>query len=512
MNTSWSARPNHLPNIPESSLQQEQELKRSIAALEQQMEAYSQNNPQYQSLLNEISIKENDLNLLIQSFEEDYEDYYRLKYDTELVDVEALKKSLPDSTVLVEYFAGEKNWFIFVISRENIVVKEIPRNKELLLEYARLLPETKAWMTGWDNDQKGQFIDLSYQVYQQLIQPVEELLTKYVLVVPDGEVYYLPIDALLYEAADASTPVSKLPFLVNKMAVAQSFSAKNWLRKATQSNTSASFQRNLLGFAPDFEPLDPSVISPDEQSLLTLPFFQNRPESDLEEDWPTLGDAHEELRKIKELLGGLIYPEGESHGLLGRFIAEASNFRFIHLATHGIFNPQNSNYSYLAFTPVNDTIDNERLYLADLFGLNLNAEMIVLSACQTQVGEWLPGEGLASLAQGFSYAGAKSIVATLWSVQNKSNADLMKAYYEFLADGHNKASALQQAKIQLHQMGTSTGAPYFWAAPVVIGDISPIKTAGFLQRYMMPLLAVLVLSGSLIWLFMRERKRKEMRV
>ena len=499
----------YFAKIPNASLQKEQDLKRNIALLEQKLAGYTLDDTEYQSLLNEISIQENELNLLIKSFEKDYPDYYRLKYDTEQIDVEALQNSLPDSTLLIEYFAGEENWFIFGLTRREIIVKEVPRDRDPLLAYARLLTETKNWITNWDNQQKRDFLNLGNEVYQQLIQPVEHMLTKYVLVIPDGEVYYLPIDALLYEKADPQTPVSKLPFLLNNIAVAQSFSAKHWLKISNSQNTSATFQRNLLGFAPDFSPLTPAEVAIVERQFLNLPFFQNRPEPESMEELIPLVETQDELEKVRDLLGGMIYPDGESNGLLGRFIAEASKYRFIHLATHGIFNPINSRYSYLAFTPVADTIDNERLYLADLFGLDLNAEMIVLSACQTQVGEWLPGEGLASLAQGFSYAGARSIVATLWSVQNKSNAELMKAYYEFLSNGHNKASALQQAKLRLHEAGTSTGAPYFWAAPVVIGDISPIKTSSYLQRYILPLIGVLVLLGLVIWLIMRARKRQK---
>jgi len=132
-------------------------------------------------------------------------------------------------------------------------------------------------------------------------------------------------------------------------------------------------------------------------------------------------------------------------------------------------------YCYLAFTQTSDTLD-RKLYVRDLYNLKLNADMVVLSACETGLGELQQGEGILSLARGFAYAGAKSIISSLWSVNDKSTADIMTSFYSHLKEGKTKDDALRRAKLDYLSQNPNA-QPFYWAAFTAVGDMKPIKRA-----------------------------------
>ena len=131
-------------------------------------------------------------------------------------------------------------------------------------------------------------------------------------------------------------------------------------------------------------------------------------------------------------------------------------------------------YSFLAFYELKDSIENEWLYNRELYDLELNADMVVLSACETGIGELQQGEGIISLARGFSYAGAKSIITSLWTVDDEEAPILMNSFYQYLDDGLSKDAALRQAKLDYIQ-NSPKPHPYFWASFIPIGDMQPIS-------------------------------------
>lgn len=494
-------------DIPQEALDHENQLKREIAIFEQQRDQMEEADESYKEVLEEILEKKRELAALIEEFGRKYPDYYRIKYDTELVNVAEIQAQLGDSTLMIEYFAGDNKWFAFALSKNHIELREISPMKDEIQEYAALLPHTEYWINEVPAEQKKLFDCLGNQLFGELIGELwDKDKWKYSIIIPDREIYYLPIDALLTQKPKENLPVSLYPFLLKEMAASYDFSAKLWLKGVNRKSSAGWFQKGFLAFAPDFTPLAKQDLSAEEQKLMSLDFFKGRSEPDSSADLIPLLASKDEIQRIQELLGGEIFPTGGKKGLLGRFIKEAPGYRFIHLGTHGIFNKYNSKYSYLAFQPVEDNIDNERLYLSDLYNLNLDAELVVLSACETQAGELLPGEGIASLAQGFTYAGAKSIVATLWSVQNASNAELMKRFYQNLIEGDNKALALQKAKISMNREGSSYGPPFYWAAPTVIGSTAPINPPSPILRYL--LLSISLLMACSIGLVLINRNKK----
>jgi CHAT domain-containing protein len=125
----------------------------------------------------------------------------------------------------------------------------------------------------------------------------------------------------------------------------------------------------------------------------------------------------------------------------------------------------------------NDTEDGF-LQAREIFRLELDSDLVVLSACQTARGQILAGEGVQGLAQAFFHAGARSVVASLWNVNDERTATFMEAFYRHLADGQSKASALRAAKLDLLRDG-STSAPRYWAPFILIGEAdAPVTISG----------------------------------
>ena len=132
--------------------------------------------------------------------------------------------------------------------------------------------------------------------------------------------------------------------------------------------------------------------------------------------------------------------------------------------------------SKLVFYQDKDTIEDGMLNAYELFGMDLNAGLAVLSACNTGTGKLMKGEGMMNLARGFIYAGVPGIVMTMWSVDDQSSAEIVESFYKYLDKGLSKDEALRQAKLDLLAQGDPLKSyPYYWAAYVTIGDYSPMK-------------------------------------
>ena len=147
-------------------------------------------------------------------------------------------------------------------------------------------------------------------------------------------------------------------------------------------------------------------------------------------------------------------------------------YRIVHFATHSLLNNANPELSGVVLSLVDRAgrPQNGFLRLYDIYNLRLNADLVVLSACQTALGEEIKGEGLVGLTRGFLYAGAPRVVATLWKVDDRATSEAMKRFYEgILARGQRPAAALRDAQVAMWK-AKGWEAPYYWAAFTLQGE------------------------------------------
>src|SRR6185503_1848503 len=151
---------------------------------------------------------------------------------------------------------------------------------------------------------------------------------------------------------------------------------------------------------------------------------------------------------------------------------QLSQYRIIHFATHGLLNSEHPELSGLVFSLVDrqGKPQNGFLRLHEVYNLNLPAELVVLSACQTGLGKDVKGEGLVGLTRGFMYAGAARVMASLWQVDDLATAELMKLFYaNMLGDGMRPAAALRDAQVEMWKQ-KQWRAPYYWAGFTLQGE------------------------------------------
>jgi CHAT domain-containing protein len=149
-----------------------------------------------------------------------------------------------------------------------------------------------------------------------------------------------------------------------------------------------------------------------------------------------------------------------------------SQYQIVHLATHGILDSVNPELSGVVLSLFNGQGNPQDgfLRLHDIFNLNLPAELVVLSACQTGLGKQVSGEGLVGLTRGFMYAGARRVVVSLWSVNDVATSEVMAKFYQkMLSQGKNPILALREAQLEMFNSG-QWQSPYYWAAFTVQGD------------------------------------------
>jgi CHAT domain-containing protein len=152
--------------------------------------------------------------------------------------------------------------------------------------------------------------------------------------------------------------------------------------------------------------------------------------------------------------------------------AELSQYRYLHFATHGLLDSERPGLSALALSLVNEQGEPQDGFLRahEIYNLNLPAELVVLSACQTGLGKEIKGEGLVGLTRGFMYAGAARVVVSLWSVNDKATSELMTRFYrKMLKDGQRPAAALRAAQVEMRKQ-KQWQAPFYWAAFVLQGE------------------------------------------
>ena len=399
---------------------------------------------------------------LVQKFESSYPDYYAMKYSQNSITISQIQRELNPNECLVEYFVGDSTLFIFGMNPNQFLIKEIPLDfplntwieqfREGIFKYWMAFSKSEALFT----ETKEVYTEKAYQLYEKLILPINEILTNKLIIIPDGNLGLLPFSALLSQPTDPSSDFSSYPYLVKDHTISYDFSATlHWQENKRKKSPPKLF----AGFAPEFRSSEIDAVRDLEATRNAL---------------GTLMFNTEEVKSIESIYGGELFLGQEA--TLEKFKADAKNYRLLHLATHGKSNNRSGEYSFIAFQAMNDSIpEGNYLYVSDLYNIDLAADLVVLSACETGLGEMKRGEGIVGLATGFTFAGAQSILPSLWSVNDRVTADLMVELYNQFQEGLPKDEALAVAQRKMLE-NPNFAAPYYWAAFIPIGNMEPIHT------------------------------------
>ena len=442
--------------LPDSVLAQLKSMDRKISRTEKQLfQAKTKGRKNDISAARDELIQyRRDQKIQMNKIEKYYPQFYQLKYDISVPTVAALQEKLLPEEGVISYYVGNNHLYVLLFDKWSFSVERVPVDFSLS-EKLEIFNQSIIASTGKTAAAKKALQDYhetGYFLYQKLIAPFVRKLPSHLTILPDNILENLSFDALLTALPSPGTPFQQYPFLFNKYTISYQYTINAICQPIVcQKNPPYTF----LAFAPTFPDHQPYSIA------------QLR-------DFGQLTHNAEEVDNIKKIIGsGKVLKN--TAATEENFMKLAPDYQIIHLATHGKVDPEHTEYSYLAFQEIKDSTENELLYIKDIYGLQLNANMVVLSACETANGSLAKGEGIVNLARGFTYAGASSVVPTLWKISDVATAKLMEKFYLELKSGQPKHMAMATAKRHFMKTSSTQSAhPFYWAAFVLIGDVSPV--------------------------------------
>lgn len=414
------------------------------------------------------------------SFDKTYPNYYQLKYNTNTASIEEVQTQiLNKNQALIEYFLADSSLYIFAITKNNYKVEKVAIDSTFHSHFNQFRKQLQSpKLTNQTKDDFNQYTVSAHVLYQYLLAPIAELIKeKDLIIVPDDKLALIPFEALLTSNSQQEIINYKtLPYVLKSHNISYANSATTLLNNSNRVNKKENVGE-VLAFAPMFDNKLVALAEPDTVRSTLGPL-----------GWTE-----------KEISGLATYFKSENYiGIAATervFKEKAEQFKIIHIASHGLVDDQNPMYSKIAFTlDEKDTLNDGYLHTFELYNTQLNAEMAVLSACNTGYGKVQKGEGVMSLGYAFAYAGVPSVVMSHWQVDDKSTYLLMDSFYKYLAEGMNKSTALRKAKLDLLENKNMAYAhPYYWGAFVAYGNNSPIVLKSINVLYIMVISIVIVL-------------------
>ena len=380
--------------------------------------------------------------------------------DLPLATIAEVQQLLPSSeTIFVDYFLGYDHLFVFTITQKHYFLHQIPYPTQLLRQVAELKTEISTNHFEYEPRKAfQQYIQAASQLYHELIEVAVlnqlDFIPKHLILSPDDQLWTIPFEVLLKGAPESEVPnyhPEALSYLFEECSISYVNSATLFVFTGGQTKATATGQK-LAAFAPEFEQFDRSN-NRDGCSLQGL---------------AKLNYNQLEAQKITQTFTGTTFL-GHS-ATKKQFAAAAQKFEVLHLATHACITDE---------APLDNRIffaDGE-LSVYEIYQMNFNSQLVVLSACETGVGSIHQGEGVLSLARGFVQANCPNVVMSLWEVADQATAHLMDNFYQQLEAGHSQSTALQQAKLEfLRQQDRTFTHPYYWAGFVHLGRDETIST------------------------------------
>jgi len=490
--------------IPQSYLDQEKMLNSSITSLQEELNYLESANEhvadEIQSLKNKLLELKRDRDLLNQELESKYPNYYNLKYSDNLLGIHDIQKKLKPNEVLIEYVINENDsipkLYSFLISKEKIDFVQPSINRKFI----DAVQNTFSFMSNsrhmfTKNQDSKEFALSSYALYEKLILPFKnEIRDKKLIIIPDGKLNYIAFDALIEELPDTSATINfrDLKYMIKSNTINYSYSA-NLLYLFKKSK--ASLSNEILAFAPHYSTTDSIELNNQKMALIPL--------EGIKEEVELIASKMKKVTKFTDEYATEI-----------NFREQSEKFDILHLAMHAIIDDSDPAYSRLAFTQnnnENESIENNGwLNTADIYNLDLNARLTVLSACNTGGGTLRKGEGVMSLARGFLYAGCPSIVMSLWEVDDKAGTEIMGSFYKNLKRGRSIDESIRLAKLNyLENANPRTAHPHYWLGYVSIGDNSPLYKSYDYYFFGLLMIALIIVTFDQLIRAGKFRKKQE---
>ncbi|MGB5691931.1 MAG: CHAT domain-containing protein, partial [Flavobacteriaceae bacterium] len=431
-----------IAGLPMEAAQNEFKLRRQIFLAENNL-SEDDTYQDTEDLRNSVRQAKTQYESYIDSLNTAYPDYARSKRKTDILTFDELKGKylLPDQYVL-HYILNEEDGYGLLNTKDSSQLFRL----ENIQQFNKDINTYISLLSNGISDLDTLYV-LSHKLYQQLIPEEirDKLRGKRLWIVPDYNLQRIPFETLV-------TDISGLHYLIEDAEISYAYSLSLLER---QSINSRGFDGSVIAMAPvqfDFNGLDALQYSEDEATA------------------------------VSQLFKGDLYLKEQASK--SNFTQSASGHMIIHLATHADLGEGDN--PWIAF-------NDGKMYLKEIYATPTQSEMVVLSACNTSQGNLKPGEGIMSLARGFFYSGANSVVSSLWPITDKGGRDIMQSFYKNLTEGQTKSAALREAKLEYLQQAEvpELKHPYYWAGFVILGDNAPLAEANSMYWMMLGLFLVI---------------------
>lgn len=446
------------------SLRRKQEqLNARITELRKHLIASDVAKSERRQMLDRLNQAEEEFDQLVADIKRQNPRYAMLRYPRRL-SLEQAQASLGDKTAMLAYSITEDHVFAFLLTARSFIAERLTVSPQVLRarvqNYVDIL--ARGDEAGWQ--------EASARLYAELVAPLRRHLPPQVsrlVIVPDGRLHYLPFETLRLSRKNTQESDGQAHFLLEEFAISYAPSATVLAELgATEQSLLASERADLLIVA------DPA-IDKDRGSpvgLHSAADYARLLYDDEGLEVTPIPFAGSEAREVERYAGpgSKVYIGTEASERTIK-AGKLDSFRVIHFATHAFISLRKPERSALVLASSQGDGEDGFLQAREIYHLKLASDLLVLSACETARGRILAGEGAQGLAQAFFYAGAQSVVASLWKVDDEEAATFMRAFYHNLAEAKSKDEALRAVKLEMMRNG-STASPRHWASFILIGE------------------------------------------
>jgi CHAT domain-containing protein/Tfp pilus assembly protein PilF len=436
-----------------------------------------------EKLHQELTEKENELETLKREIRSKSPDYADLRYPKIITIKETQQKLLNSKTAFIAYIVGDENSYGFAITKNNIKIFPIPVKTEL----QKLITSHIQVIT--DKDSKN--FDSGKELFQILVHPGLDKKIKKIIFIPDDILHFLPFETLI-------TRQNEDHWLIEDYKVAYTPSISSYREITQRKGKNKTRQRSkILAFGdPDF--------GPTESETNEIDIFQNFYSTNAF-NFYRLKYSGIEIERISSLFKqkrAEVYVRGEATEEQLKNL-RLDDYKIIHFATHSLIDDKKPTRSSIVLSLNEDTVEDGFVQMREIYNLNLNADLITLSACQTGLGQFIRGEGIEGLNRAFFFAGSSAVLMSLWAVNDQATYQLMERFYTHLRSSKQIASSLQKAKLEMID-SDMVSHPYYWAGFIVSGKSDQVVFPNNLWKWILYGGSCVILGGLFLFAVRRN--------
>ena len=456
--------------IPEEELELEQQLDIAITFYNNELQIEEVKPDSLQSLSNiihfqdtlfELSEKRNDLLL---HFEKNYPRYIDLKHNSKSIDIPTLQQAISQDDAVIDYTYDDSYIYISVITSQsfNMIAKPINGKAEINKAVTQLMAVINK-RNLIQKKLKNQFINQSHALYNYLIAPIEPTIAnkQKLYIISEGALHYVPFEVLLKNNHESD--FSKMPYLISDFEIIYHYSS--YLLVESLNRADKVRELNLLAFAPVF----------DIEKNRAMPKFVPRTPNASTTALSPLRWSEVEVSYLKNIVqkadGNVtaLYRNEANEGVLKNLLLN-NTYSHLHISSHGFANTEQPDLSCIVCASTDSSQEDDLLNASEIYNFRLNADLVVLSSCESGIGRLAAGEGMISLTRGFLYAGAENVVYSLWQVSDQYTYELMKRFYDnVFIEEQTYSTALRYAKLDMISSGSVMAQPSYWSSFVLLG-------------------------------------------